>query len=312
MSRLTGHITAILAALFLIFAGQQTIASPVPDGWDKALNQYEAICKRCLDLRDRSLQGELIPADTFKDLLLELENLRKTIQSGSGEMTEEQRARFERIRQTYLQSSPSSESVAVTEPEVPVEPPLVEATEAEPLPIDAAPQLIRVHFGIAPVASVPLQKGLSAKDLSAGLMLIAHDGKTGLGAYIKGTTTFHYKKVSGICFQDGTLQDGSYFYAAGSTGWAAYSITGGLIYRFHRNVGIWAGAGYAAENVYWQSTDGAWYRIKDACRCGVCPEAGLMFTVGSFCKGRSLIILAGGRFPLAKKASVDVGLGWMF
>ena len=140
---------------------------------------------------------------------------------------------------------------------------------------------------------------------------MALDGKSGFGAYVKGVSSFHYKTVAGDCLRDGTFPDGGYFYASGNTGSSAYAVTGGILYRFHRVAGVWAGLGYAAETVYWEGADGAWFRVRDASGCGICPEAGLMFTVGDFRCG-SLTILAGGRFPLAKKASVDIGLGWLF
>ena len=313
MSRLKGFITAFLTTLLLILAGQRTAAAP--DGWDKALDQYEAICQRCLELKARALQGEAIPADTVRDLLAELANLRKTLQSGSGVMSEEQRARFERIRQAYQPTAPEGRSANPILPENELIPLSQIASTPESLPpipvTESSERIRRWQWGFAAVAGIPIRKDLTADDGSAGLMLMALDRKSGFGAYLKGISTFHYKSVGGTCFRDGTLPDDGFFYASGNTGYSAFAVTGGILYRFHRNVGIWAGIGYAAETVYWEHADGAWYGVKDASGGGICPEAGLMLTLGNFRCG-SLTILAGGRFPLAKKASVDVGLGWLF
>ena len=314
MSLLRGHITAFLLALLLFCAGQHSSAAHIPDGWDRALDQYEAICIKCLDLRERMLQGEALPADSVKDLLSELAHLREILQDGSGAMSEEQHARFERIRKTYMHITPDNRTADLILPgSETVLPSLISSIPESGLcpPAGAVSAAHRGYWGLAPVVSCPVRKVFSARDLSAGMMLFAHDGRTRLGAYLKGLTTFRYPSVAGNCFRDGTLPGGGYFYASGNTAYSAYAVTGGMLYRFHPVVGVWAGVGYSSETVYWQGADGAWYRVEDASGRGVCPEAGLMLTFGNFSCGR-LSILAGGHFPLAKKISIDIGLGWMF
>ena len=313
MSRSRRYIAAFLTVLLLVLMGQD--AAAFPDGWDKALDQYEAICKRCLELRARSFQGEQIPADTLKELLAELASLRRSLQNGSGSMTAEQRIRFEQIRQYYLFSTtddrggrqifPEAETVsgvlAASAPEEP-QPPIV---------VTPVPKIRRWHWGLVPTIGIPVRKALSARDLSVGMTLLSLDGKTGLGIYLKGLTTFRYPSVIGTCFRDGTLPGGGYFYSSGNSAYSAFTVTGGMLYRFHRNIGVWAGVGYASETVCWQGADKAWYRVEDASGRGVCPEAGVVLTLGDFGCG-SLTFLAGGRFSLPKKASVDIGLGWLF
>ena len=307
MCRSRQYTLTFLSILLMFFAGWRVYAAPATDGWDEALDRYDAICKKCIELKNKSLQGEAISADTFKGLLSELADLRRTLQNGSGSMTEAQRARFEQIRKTYFGDTSDNIAEEVTPPAD-----TLETTTPEVQPCyDEPAKIRRWHFGAAPFAGIPTRKGLSAKDLSAGLAVFAIDGKSKVGAYLKGCSTFYYKPVSGTCLSDGTLPDGSYIWTTGNTGHSEFSVTGGIIYRFHPVVGIWAGAGYSSRTVYWESTDGAWYRVKDASGHGVCPEAGLLFTVGNFRCG-SLSILAGGRFPMAKHAAVDVGVGWLF
>lgn len=290
------------------------MSAPAADGIDKALDQYEAICAKCISLRNRSLKGEAIPAGNVKDLLTELAALRKTLQQGAGAMTEEQRARFERIRYTYLDATSAGNSVAAFVPKGNVGLPKI-TCPPEALPPFVwkpdPPKSRRPYFGIAPTIGIPVNKSISGRDLSAGGIIMAIDHKSGFGAYLKGGSTLYYKSVAGTCFKDGTLSGGGYFYSSGKTDYSAFSVTGGAIYRCHRIVGVWAGIGYARENIYWESADGKWYGVKDASRGGVCPEAGLLLTLGDSGYGK-LIFLAGGRFPLAKKVSIDVGLGWMF
>lgn len=314
MRRLRGYITGFFTALLLSFAGQHTLAAPIPDGWDKALDQYESICQRCISLRNRSLQGEAIPVDTIKDLLTELATLRTTLQRGSGSMSEMQRSRFDQIRDYYFRSTADPLVTAGIQPEHVIHPaPL--PTFADRLPsLSVQPPgspIRRWHFGMVPVAGVPVRKNLSFKDLSVGLMLFAEDKKSHFGAYLKGVSTVIFRPVSGTCFRDGTLPDGGFFYASGNTGSSGYAVTGGILYRFHRNVGVWTGIGYATRAIYWESADGDWYRVKDASGCGICPEAGLLLNIGNYRCG-NLAILAGGSFHLAKNATFDVGLGWRF
>ena len=323
MCRSRQYTLTFLSILLMFFAGWSVCAAPSTDGWDEALDRYDAICKKCIELKNKSLLGEAISADTFKGLLTELADLRKTLQNGSGSMTEAQRTRFEQIRRTYFgttedsvvaKETPRADTVSITDTLQTIDTPTDSLDDKTPgfwSCFDGPGKIRRCHFGFAPFAGIPTRKGLSAKDLSAGLAIFALDWKTKVGAYLKGCSTFYYKTVSGICFSDGTLTDGSYIWTTGNTGYSEFSVTGGIIYRFHPVVGVWAGVGYSSRTVYWESTDGAWYRVKDASMRGVCPEAGLLFTVGNFRHG-NLSILAGGRFPMAKQIAVDVGVGWLF
>lgn len=92
MRNLLGHILlclALVAGLCLPAA-----ASPQKDGFDRALDKYEAICDRCLGLRMRVEAGEKVEMSALKALLSELSSLRRTLSGASGKMSAAQAERF--------------------------------------------------------------------------------------------------------------------------------------------------------------------------------------------------------------------------
>lgn len=100
MRNLLGHILlclALVAGLCLPAA-----ASPQKDGFDRALDKYEAICDRCLGLRMRVEAGEKVEMSALKALLSELSSLRRTLSGASGKMSAAQAERFEAIRSRYI------------------------------------------------------------------------------------------------------------------------------------------------------------------------------------------------------------------
>lgn len=88
---------------FLLLAG--TFCLFAQDRWDGILDQYEEICDRCINLRQRIAGGESVPDHAVTALLQELTSLRKTLQDASGTMTELQRTRFHVIQQRYSTAS---------------------------------------------------------------------------------------------------------------------------------------------------------------------------------------------------------------
>lgn len=102
--------------------------------WDKVLDRYQDICGQCITLRDRIVAGEPVSDRAVTSLLQELTQLRNTLQNASGSMTDEQKARFNAIRDSYTGN-------AATESTKPVEtqPTAIRQTKADK-PEGASPQ----------------------------------------------------------------------------------------------------------------------------------------------------------------------------
>lgn len=94
----------------LLLAG--TVRLSAQDRWDGILDQYEEICDRCIDMRQRIAGGESVPDRSVTALLQELAALRKTLQEASGTMSKRQRTRFRAIQQRYADASGATSAPA--------------------------------------------------------------------------------------------------------------------------------------------------------------------------------------------------------
>ena len=97
MMRIVRHIFLVLS-LFLA----ADLAAVAQDKWDAVLDRYEMIAGQCKALRDRIEAGETVPEKSVTDLLSQLNRMRTSLQQASGSMTDEQKARYKRIRDSYL------------------------------------------------------------------------------------------------------------------------------------------------------------------------------------------------------------------
>ena len=88
--------------------------------WDEALDRYELICERCLELRAGQASGEKVDRESMLSLLGQLSTLKRTLDDARGQMSSAQKARFEMIRrrfagQDYASSMPAVEATAPKE-----------------------------------------------------------------------------------------------------------------------------------------------------------------------------------------------------
>lgn len=89
-------LLSFVLLLFLPFHGTAQNSD-----WDKVLDRYQEICGQCITLRDRIVAGEPVSDKAVTSLLQELSQLRNTLQNASGSMSDEQKTRFNAIRDSY-------------------------------------------------------------------------------------------------------------------------------------------------------------------------------------------------------------------
>ena len=112
---------SILASLLLVLllapshslSGEQ---SGRKQDWDKILDSYSELCNECIELKLRSEAGEKLSQRSVSKLFARLEELRDNLSGAESQMSEEQRRRFEAIKQRYVQAfSPAPEAKEASE-----------------------------------------------------------------------------------------------------------------------------------------------------------------------------------------------------
>lgn len=324
----------MLAFLLLLPIGR---LSAQTYGWDTALDRYESICNQCIELRQKSLAGEPVPAASVADLLAQLASLRNSLQEAAGRMTPSQRARFESIRLRYTEAfadtSSSASSVALQSLH-----PIASSSELPPLSLSrpaesessftlsaAVPQpsvhsnsktdalhSAAFHFGMVAYTSMPV--------LRPGLMARLDIGRSGL--YIKGSL-LPFSDHSYVCKSDGTTatgfiwttgneRTGAISLSAGSSfAILSYSNTSNMLSRNSRSlpdlsVRLFAGAGYGSRSVLWEDVSGHWAQVSDLSFKGVYVDAGFLFDIGR------LTLMTGVSTVSFRSSSFDLGLGFLF
>ena len=291
-----------LAALgFLVFSFNLTVAQDRK--LDRALDRYEVICERCIDLRQQAVAGEPVPQGAITDLLSELSLLRSTLQEAGSAMTPSQAARFERIRLRYAAAFS------------PVRTPLLEGPFPSVIrgriPVHACslPERIMPYRSAAPLRTVPeVHTGLflygGIPDGSAGLMLRVRADK--VGGFVKGSLTPSRLRESYSCFSDGRTADGGYIWTSGKEAHSRSSMAAGILYAPLSWLECYAGAGYGRRIVFWEDVSGDWASVSDLSPQGICTDAGIILT------WRHMSVLAGVSAIRFRSPVLEIGLGVTF
>jgi hypothetical protein len=273
---------------------------------DRALDRYEAICDRCIDLRLRASSGEAVSSDDLKDLLVELNDLKNMLQNAGYGMSPSQKARFEGIRLRYAEVFGPKRSPLLKDPFPPVMKAFVPIGSPVWLPrrkpVPYSPPVVRdrqasrVHTGLLLYGGLP--------DGYAGLMAQVR-GKA-IGGFVKGSLTPRFIKGAYSCTSDGFRADGGYIWTSGKENLSRSSLTGGVLLAPFPWMECYAGAGYGRRAVFWEDVSGKWATVSDLSRAGICTDAGLILTRYRI---SALVGISAIRF---RSVSVEIGLGVIF
>ena len=297
-----------LLAFFLLLFGWS--ASAQPSGWDAALDRYERICNQCIDLRQRSLSGEAVPAASVAGLLGQLASLRSTLQEAAGSMTPSQRARFESIRLRYAEAfaAPERPSISLESPEkLPSFAPGTAVTE----------DIILLHDFAAPVSREMTAR--SRPRLSGGLVVFAAlpPVRPGLAARLDLGRPGLFIKASWLpapegsysCLSDGTAGDG-FIWTTGNERSGAFSASAGLSYALIQgktfSMRIYAGAGYGELAVRWEDASGRWADVSDLARRGLVLDGGAFWDFGH------ITVMTGVSCLSHSTPCLEAGVGYFF
>ena len=269
MKSISGYILALIFALVLNF--DSLAQDRAVDDMDARLAEYEALCRECLDLKARVASGERLMRDEAEGLLNSFVAANRSLKDSEDAMTVVQRQRFAAIGRWFSTGEP---------PQMPDQPVLPVAVA--PAVTLAGPPAEPLRW--SPVQLRPKSRGqiylladLAMPQFSYGLMA-GYQHKR-FGGYLRFNSNFHKLPATSYeCFSDGSLYSGGCFWASGESSLSTFAITGGLLVAANNYLTIYVGAGYGSSVYAWQDIDGAWARVADISRNGMCADAGVIFS----------------------------------
>ena len=306
------RLLTLLSAAFFFFAA---IPASAQDGrWDSALDQYEQICEQCIELRQRALAGENVPASSLSSMLSRLATLRESLQAAKGTMSPTQKSRFNRIRDRYAEIMSGRRNLMESGAPAKV---FSTAIKDIPAPVTSFKR---------PSSIEPFHMKLS--DIQGGIILFGGfpDGCPGamgfiggqrLGGYLKVSSTFRQVRPGFDCLSDGTAGE-SFIWATGREALCRQTASAGLVYTAGTHVRIYGGAGYGNRSVLWEDMSGKWAKVTDLSSKGFGADAGFILSFGHFA------VMAGGWFPVpgymqvegsrpgALHIQAEAGVGYIF
>ncbi len=93
------RVRGLILSAVLIFI--QAVCLAQQRNWDEALDRYELICARCVELMEQEKTGQNIPKESLSSLIVQLNLLKNSLSEGQGQMSAAQKARFEMIRNHF-------------------------------------------------------------------------------------------------------------------------------------------------------------------------------------------------------------------
>ena len=304
-----------ILSVVLIFI--QAVCLAQQRNWDEALDRYELICARCVELMQQEKTGQDIPKESLSSLMVQLNLLKNSLNEGQGQMSGAQKARFEMIRNHFAAAAgKGSQTTTQTEPKATV---TKKAKGQTPPPVQPEPDTpdstitIRESWPViagSPVSAPAIadfEPGLNARTsvtspavtackkrpdilisaqigcyptISYGLMA----GITGphWGGYVKYRDNFHHARPEYECDINGILPDGSEIMTDGASAKQRMTVTAGGIRRFGKWAGIYAGAGYGAYSYTLIDYAGRPVAVTGLSSRGFALECGLMGLWGHF------------------------------
>lgn len=294
MIRMARHIMAVCLVMLCSSAIAQR-----RDARDRALDRFEVVCDRLIELRDALRRGETISTEEVSDLKAEVGRIRTNLQKSPEGLTPEQILRFNRIRRRYNYGYELKE---------------LSPAKAVPLTYNIKdiqfssryPYHDRPYYDIGKTGFLALAQVSPVPDMSFGLSLGFLRCST--GAYVSFLSNFKSKSASIDCLSDGT-SSGNPVWVSGRQEKTKMMVTAGGIFRVAENVSLLAGAGYGSRKLFWENSSGDWMRVTDRSYSGIAAEAGFLFTLGlkdSFCISAKAGTIA------FKYLDLTIGIGYRF
>lgn len=282
----------IFIIFLLLSAVQFLLPAQEKDHFDDALDRYEKICTRCLELRAALDRGETVSREELNGLLEQISSLKETLSDASGEMTSQQQSRYLAIRNRFLHYGENT----IALPELWDQAGLVEWLGEREIP-----------------ASHPSGKTRSSVTFFAlvttGISLHPVFGVSGgvsfdrIGGYLNFSMRQQLALYDYTCDSNGNTSYGK-IWASGKKYYTGMRITIGGSYEFAPGWLGYAGAGYGESQVLWEDIDGNRAMVTDLSSRGLAVDAGVIYFHGH------LALMAG--LSALKSVYPVLGVGYRF
>lgn len=309
--------------------------------WDQALDKYEEICDKCIELREMVAAGKPVASASVTSLLQEFNNLRFRLQGAEGLMSKSQRQRFNRIRDKYSGAYTSAATTRKENTRTSVRKVNEKQADSRQAVEEAKDTMARVSMELAKVEEIigSLQSPRQAFTPKNGIKEVIVEDTSGLdvqkwhygmtvealicspvslgttlfstyrnvGAFISLSSDFRYHDTSYSCASDGSLSEGGSFWGNGVTTSHRAQVIAGPMYDIGHGFSVLAGVGYGSSRTSWQDVDSAWAKVEDLDFKGMVMGAGAIKTFGHLAVCANIRYLSS-----CKEIYPSVGIGFAF
>ena len=275
----------ILTAFLLFYALFSGLpASAQEKDWDSILDRYEHLCNECIDLKIKAQAGMRINPVQITPLLDDIREIRTLIGREEKSMNLFQKARFERIRRSYLSSiklapTPEIDSIsfgstvaAVRESQLVrggVYIPEIKTASKLPLPL---PRQKKIDFVVSYCMGI-------IPNLSYGASLSLSDHRTHWGGYARFRSNFVSAVSDYNCLSDGSASSGA-IWTSGREKVSVTRLSFGCRKVFGKYFGLYLGTGWGRQVTLWEDISGKWAKVTDWSQDGVLLEGGAILDIG--------------------------------
>lgn len=294
------HIFCLVSLLTVCFVafGQDRM-------FDERLDEYEQLCRRCMELKSRTEAGETVSRSEARSLIDSFISMNKELKAHEDEMTVVQRMRFRGIGRWFASGEEPECSVCSLPAVRPVVTPhyIVSAdmTDLRPAPVYVPED---GECNPARRGYVCLLASIAAPDMAYGLMAGYRSRK--VGGYVSFRSSFAFGRTSYSCRQDGIMDDGGRMWPTGKERKSNLSACAGLLMGISDAFALYGGAGYGFRRLAWEDLEGSWVQVSDWSYSGVAAECGAVMS------WKRLAFSAGVSTVAFRTASFTCGLGIRF
>lgn len=303
MKPVSAHI--ICFAIFLLSAFPVCAQERNADNLGDKLEQYESLCRTCLNLKQRIASGENVSRSEAKMHIDDFVAMNKELQSVEADMTVVQRLRFSAISSWFSTGvEPQETDTALPQLSCTLAGKSLVATTGSHAAIAEVPSMqagLPAHRYVEPRRNLILMSSFALPDFSCGLIAGYQYGRW--GGYAGFRSNYVSAKTSYSCLSDGSLPDWGSMWSTGRSRKSNLSITAGCLIGLGARFSMYVGTGYGWRTLAWEDVDGEWAEISDWSHRGVAFETGAIFI------WKRLAVSAGISTVSFRTCSLNVGVG---
>ena len=303
MKPVSAHI--ICFAIFLLSAFPVCAQERNADNLGDKLEQYESLCRTCLNLKQRIASGENVSRNEAKMHIDDFVAMNKELQSVEADMTVVQRLRFSAISSWFSTGvEPQETDTALPQLSCNLAGNSLVATTGSHAAIAEVPSMqagLPAHRYVEPRRNLILMSSFALPDFSCGLIAGYQYGRW--GGYAGFRSNYVSAKTSYSCLSDGSLPYWGSMWSTGRSRKSNLSITAGCLIGLGARFSMYVGTGYGWRTLAWEDVDGEWAEISDWSHRGVAFETGAIFI------WKRLAVSAGISTVSFRTCSLNVGVG---